>query len=183
MEMKRHVLFLLALLCFVSVEAQSDSTLNLKISNWKFQTGNDLRWSQPEFDDSSWPEIEVPSRWENAGYPEYDGYAWYRAKIFLSSKLKNENYGGIVIHLGHLDDRDSTFMNGRLIGNMNRWNDDRSYLLAFDDPTIQWDAENHWRFKSMITAGEGACTDARQRSSLPILLTLFRLITPVSILN
>ena len=153
--MKRHVLFLLALLCFVSVEAQSDSTLNLKISNWKFQTGNDLRWSQPEFDDSSWPEIEVPSRWENAGYPEYDGYAWYRAKIYLSSKLKNENYGGIVIHLGHLDDRDSTFMNGRLIGNMNRWNDDRSYLLAFDDPTIQWDAENQLAVQVYDNSGGG----------------------------
>jgi len=140
--MKKQILFIIALFCAFLCGAQTDQVPSIKISNWKFHTGNDLSWSHSDFNDSSWPGIKVPSRWEKAGYPDYDGYAWYRAKVFIPSRLKSEKYAGIAIKLGHLDDRDSTFLNGHFIGNMNRWNDDRNYLLPFTDPSIKWDAEN-----------------------------------------
>jgi len=134
------ILIFLLLSCFGW--AQSSQLPNLPISGWKFHAGNNAAWSTSDFDDSDWSEIVVPSRWEKAGYPDYDGYGWYRAKVFIPSGLKNKTIAGIAIKLGHVDDRDSTFLNGKLIGHMNRWNDDRSYLLTLDNPVIKWDTEN-----------------------------------------
>lgn len=41
---------------------------------WRFTTGDDAAWAQPEFDDSAWKPIEVGKPWEKAGHKGYDGY-------------------------------------------------------------------------------------------------------------
>ena len=58
--------------------------LNLNLSGkWKFHTGNDKSWKSPDFNDDDWNKINVPSVWENQGYEDYDGYAWYRLQFNL----------------------------------------------------------------------------------------------------
>src|SRR5690242_7022382 len=61
---------------------------------WKFRTGDDARWADPDFDDSGWQSVDltpaagahdpdvgltdyVPG-WMERGHPGYHGFAWYR---------------------------------------------------------------------------------------------------------
>jgi len=81
--------------------------------NWKFNIGDNLDWANPDYDDSSWEEIYVPSAWEEEGFNGYDGFAWYRTS-FKGSIIKNESH--VYIKLGYIDDVDEVYVNGNLIG-------------------------------------------------------------------
>ncbi len=55
-----------------------DQTLSLAV-DWRFQPGNDLRWAAPDFDDSDWRRIRIPT-----GFGRYDvksEIAWYRLTL------------------------------------------------------------------------------------------------------
>ena len=57
------------------------------LTNWKFKTGDNLEWSKPDYNDVSWKTIQAGINWEAEGYAGYDGYAWYRIKFYLPSKM------------------------------------------------------------------------------------------------
>lgn len=80
---------------------------------WRFRIGDQMEFRLPGFDDRGWDLIRVPSRWEDAGYPGYDGYAWYRKKFFLPGHLQKFE---LVLQLGRIDDVDQVYLNGELIG-------------------------------------------------------------------
>jgi hypothetical protein len=93
------------------------SSLNMDINlegKWDFSIGDDLRWKENISDNKNWSSIMVPSFWESQGFREYDGYAWYRKKVFIPSSLKDKK---LVLLLGKIDDMDQTFLNGKQIGN------------------------------------------------------------------
>ena len=81
--------------------------------NWKFELGDNARWSDPSYNDSKWDNIYVPSPWEEEGYPGYDGYAWYRKHFRLEHSLGIEP---VYLRLGHIDDAGEVFLNGTPIG-------------------------------------------------------------------
>lgn len=83
-------LFTIALLLVtVATNAQDlDRLLNLR-GDWKFSIGDNTKWAEVNYDDSSWEEIYVPRRWESEGFNGYDGYAWYRTK-FSGDELEKE---------------------------------------------------------------------------------------------
>jgi hypothetical protein len=83
--------------------------------SWKFHTGNNKDWKTQEFDDSDWKKIAVPSTWENQGYEDYDGYAWYRTEFSLASGLSS---GELYLSLGKIDDEDEVYLNGKKIGDV-----------------------------------------------------------------
>jgi hypothetical protein len=89
-------------------------SLNLN-GKWKFHTGNNKDWKSPEFNDEDWKTINVPSIWENEGYEDYDGYAWYRLKFRLP---QNFDTGELYLSLGKIDDIDDVYLNGEHIGNV-----------------------------------------------------------------
>ncbi len=82
---------------------------------WKFHLGDNKQWKSEHYNDASWSKINVPSEWENEGFQEYDGYAWYRKSFSLPSDLKNEK---LYLSLGKIDDYDYVYLNGELIGNV-----------------------------------------------------------------
>jgi hypothetical protein len=51
---------------------------------WQFHPGDDLRWSSPQFDDSGWASIQAGKTWEEQGYRNLTGFAWYRRHIELA---------------------------------------------------------------------------------------------------
>ena len=90
--------------------------LNLDLSGkWKFHKGNDGSWKSPDFNDEDWNKISVPSVWENQGYEDYDGYAWYRLQFNLPQSFIN---GDLYLSLGKIDDIDDVYINGQYIGNV-----------------------------------------------------------------
>lgn len=82
---------------------------------WKFKTGDDAKWSGADFDDAAWAAIRVPALWEDAGWKDYDGIAWYRRSFVVPRELQSVE-GDIALRLGAVDDADETFFNGRRVG-------------------------------------------------------------------
>jgi hypothetical protein len=80
---------------------------------WKFSTGDDPDWKEPDFNDAGWTNIVVPAYWENQGFRDYDGIAWYRFSFPLPDNLKKDN---LVLLMGKIDDLDEVFINGVMIG-------------------------------------------------------------------
>jgi hypothetical protein len=92
------------------------NSVNLDInlqSTWRFQPGDDMRRKDPDFDDSGWSEIFVPAKWEDQGYRDYDGYAWYRKSFKYQFADNNDK---MVLVLGKIDDIDQVYINGSFVG-------------------------------------------------------------------
>ncbi len=99
---------------------------------WKFKTGDDLDWKEPNVDDSRWQDLIVPAKWDFQGYRDYDGFAWYRVTFDAPANLKNDDY---VMMLGKVDDIDETYLNGELIGRTGRIRSDGSVRKTSDEYT------------------------------------------------
>lgn len=48
---------------------------------WRFHPGDDARWAEPAFDDSSWPLLRSDRGWSSQGYPAMSGFGWYRFSV------------------------------------------------------------------------------------------------------
>lgn len=116
---KTHKIFTLYLIAFTLgfagklIMADDWHELVNLSGNWKFNIGDDKKWSQSNFNDNNWDEIYVPSSWEDEGFHGYNGYAWYRKKFKTPNSIKNKS---IYISLGYIDDVDAVYLNGKLIG-------------------------------------------------------------------
>ena len=80
---------------------------------WLFRTGHDPAWASPFRERRNWYPIEVPGAWERHGFPGYNGHAWYRLPLRVSSQLAGRELG---IDLGTVGDSDEVFLNGRRVG-------------------------------------------------------------------
>ena len=98
-------------------KASVNFDINLQ-TTWKFQPGDDLRRKESDFDDSGWGEIFVPAKWEDQGYRDYDGYAWYRKSFIYQINNGNEK---MVLLMGKIDDIDQVFINGTLVGSTGKF--------------------------------------------------------------
>lgn len=85
---------------------------------WQFHPGDDRAWAAPAYNDTSWASIETGRTWEEQGYRNLTGFAWYRRHLVLSG----ENSGSIQVGL-FLTDVDSAcdvYWNGALVGSPGR---------------------------------------------------------------
>ncbi|MFA6568902.1 MAG: sugar-binding domain-containing protein [Victivallales bacterium] len=88
---------------------------------WRFQTdtkdeGLSAGWMNTDFIDEGWPLIDTDHWWQDQGYPEYHGVAWYRKTI---SPVMIEIGQKYFIYFGAVDGDASVFVNGRKIGEHN----------------------------------------------------------------
>jgi hypothetical protein len=98
----------------MAVLADENKSFILQLEGkWKFSIGDDKNWANPDFDDSAWEPISVPSAWEDQGFFGYDGYAWYRNSFIVTREMKTKE---IFISLGYINDVDQVYINGHLIG-------------------------------------------------------------------
>lgn len=91
---------------------------------WKFHTGDDPSWAQPQFDDHSWQKLQVPQDWGKQGFKGYTGYAWYRVSLQLcasncdrETSVENTLYGLAVI-LGKIQSAYELYAGGQFLGGM-----------------------------------------------------------------
>jgi sialate O-acetylesterase len=82
------------------------------------------RWADPALNDSAWSSIRVPGLWEEAGYPDMDGVAWYRTSFTLTPA---EAQREVRLAVGAVDDEDITWVNGVEVGRMQRYDAQRLY--------------------------------------------------------
>lgn len=132
-------------------------------TQWKFRTGNDLAWADPQTDDSLWDALSITTCWEEQGYPGYDGYAWYRKEITLPEDFARSvtYYKGLEVRYENADDADALYFNGRYIGRTgdfppnykSAYGLERSYVVPL--AYIHTDAPNTIAIKVYDDGGEG----------------------------
>jgi len=94
---------------------------------WKFNTGYSASADSEDMDDSSWYNIQVPSAWEDQGFADYDGIAWYRRSFEIPAGWKSAK--GLAFDIGKIDDEDKVYFNGHLIGSSSGWKKWRKYNI------------------------------------------------------
>jgi len=105
---------------------------------WRFHTGDDSGWAQPDFDDSAWSTMDLtPPRgsrdpyignsgfvpgWTARGYAGYSGFAWYRLRVNLRDPVGS----GLALKMpSDVDDAYQVYANGRFIGEFGRFSGER----------------------------------------------------------
>lgn len=139
---------------------------------WKFKVGDNMKWSEPTFNDADWKPIESNQEWERQGFENYDGYGWYRLKFSLPSSIKVNSVlkDSIKFLLGKIDDCDQVYLNGKLIGqnaglngdfegNKESYGKERRYAVAVNDPAVLWDKENILAVRVSDHGGNGGLYD------------------------
>lgn len=118
----KKILALVGLVLFVNFISGCDYNTNDKPGRkyvadlegyWKFSIGDDSTWSSPDFNDSDWEEVKVPSNWEDEGYYGYNGFAWYRKTFEIPEDFQKTD---LYLNLGVIDDVDETYFNGTMVG-------------------------------------------------------------------
>jgi len=151
---KKISLLIVFLISISSVFGQRESLLVELPKDWKFQTGDQPEFSNPDFDDRDWKSIKVGSYWEKQGYAGYNGIAWYRARVVIPSSIKSQALlETVCILLGKIDDADETYFNGKKIGGLSEYNAQRTYLIPFS--LINWDKENTISIRVNDLGGDG----------------------------
>jgi sialate O-acetylesterase len=84
-------------------------------------------FSKADYNDADWKTMKVPGAWENAGLPNLDGTVWFRKEIEIPAGTDLNN---AILVLGPIDDADSTYINGILVGTTNVYNVQRSYNVG-----------------------------------------------------
>jgi hypothetical protein len=156
-------------------------------SGWKFIQGDSAEYSEPGYNDSGWKNIGVDKIWEEQGYEPYDGFAWFRLKVTIPSKVYKEAYlqDSLKIFLGKINNFDQTFLNGKILGingktveentvldssflkaPTNLWDFERRYVISAKDPRIIWDKENVIAVRVFDQGGQGGMYTGDQKISM-----------------
>lgn len=97
---------------------------------WKFKIRNNPEYKFADYNDSEWDEIMVPGVWENQGYREFNGTAWYRKEFQFNGSSSDKKY---VLLLGKVDDIDQVFLNGEWIGQTGHNNYFKTGRIVYND--------------------------------------------------
>ena len=127
----------------------------IELPEARFATGDDPARADPAFDDSHWVVLSTLANYEKQGFPDYDGYSWYRFHVRIPSSLKASVRWPQRLHLylSSVDDVDETYLNGVKIGAMGqmpedprgyatRWNALRNYYVDVATGLVHWDEDN-----------------------------------------
>lgn len=83
-------------------------------------------WMASNLDESDWRTMEVPGLWESGPVGQYDGIVWFRKSLHIPESWSGQT---LTLHLGSIDDLDSTYVNGKLIGSEEVYNVPREYTV------------------------------------------------------
>ena len=100
---------------------------------WKFHTGDNLAWADPNFDDSNWQDYTLDAKqsalpiaqllqsaalpgWQRHGHPGYTGYAWYRIRL----QRPPDAHSLALLMPQHFDDGYEVYVNGQKIGSFGK---------------------------------------------------------------
>jgi cephalosporin-C deacetylase-like acetyl esterase len=117
--MMKPLFFLpLAVLCFSCHSDKNKAPETVLNNQWKFAAGDNPQWASPDYDDSAWATLSAALSWENQGYPDLDGFAWYRQQLVIPAEWQSDiqKHGGVILKYDNADDADELFVNGKSIG-------------------------------------------------------------------
>jgi len=158
--MKRIIFFIFILSSIIA------TSQNLIDNQWQFSIGDSLSWKEINYNSKSWKTIRSGRPWEDQGYANYDGFAWYRKSVFIAKGIKKDvlKQNGIILNLGTIDDADQIYFNGKLLGETGKM--PPNYVGAYDKirewnispGSILWDQQNIIAVRVYDAGGGGGIT-------------------------
>jgi len=106
-------------------------------------------WADPKLDISDWKQMTLPTSWEDAGLPDFDGVVWFRKELDLPEAWAGKE---AVLHLGPVDDQDTTWINGVQVGAKGYYSDARDYRIR---PSVLKSGRNVIVVRVLDTGGPG----------------------------
>jgi hypothetical protein len=117
---------------------------------WKFHTGDDPLWARPDFDDSSWENVDLTppspdthdgdvgltgyvSGWQSKGHRGYSGFAWYRKRVSVDSREEDTL---ALCAPYYADSAYQVFFNGQFIGGEGDFRSRRPVVYNLHMPKI-----------------------------------------------
>ena len=91
--------------------------------------GETTTWNAVQFDDSKWPQMQLPSLWEQRQLEDLDGVVWFRKAIDVPANAAGKE---AILELAMIDDNDITYVNGIKVGETNSYNQHRKYMIPAD---------------------------------------------------
>jgi len=115
-------------------------------------------WHKNDFDDRKWPFLKVGKYWEMQGehWEGTNGVIWYRCKVNVPDEWKGKK---LLLSLGKIDDMDTTYFNGDVIGRTNDktsktyYSDIRKYLI--EQSLVRYGHENTVAVRVFDNYGNG----------------------------
>ncbi len=113
--------------------------------NWRFETGDDLAWADPGFDDRRWSQRAVPGRWPKGGFPESDQFAWYRLHLVVDAPSQALGGAQLGLRMGKVMNAYELYAGGQLVGKTGKFpplaeiDYDRKQVFALPDGAVAAD--------------------------------------------
>jgi len=98
-------------------------------NKWANLSFDDESCSLFDYNDSMWPIMKLPQRWDIPGVGEFDGAVWYRKKIEMPQQMLGQD---IILSLGPIDKMDRVYFNGKFVGAIevpSMWQVNRIYAV------------------------------------------------------
>jgi hypothetical protein len=92
---------------------------------WRFHTGDNPAWADPNFDDSQWTLLRSNEAWSQQGYKNYGGFAWYRFTVAVPEGNRDWS-----IYLGPMETGYQLFVDGHLTGSFGPILSSRNYSAS-----------------------------------------------------
>lgn len=137
------------------MDVRIKNSIDLK-GKWHYHVGDDPKWSSPQYDDSSWPTIQIPGTCPVGPYPLV---IWYRTKFVLSRDFSNKELG---IFLGIIRYADETYINGIKIGGEGKLGqrfveaDKKERLYKIPKKILHFDKPNLLAVRTNVSYVQGA---------------------------
>lgn len=153
----------------------------LRFNSARFSPTDNLSYSSPTFDDSTWRDISVLQSWGSQNEQAGNEYGWYRVHFSLTPEMKrrySDNARKLLLDVGKVDDADQTFLNGHLIGEtgafpkgntpyVTAWDQERKYTIALPSAHLNLDGDNVLAIRVYNGNGDGGKYDTPIRISMP----------------
>ena len=88
--------------------------------DWKFSTdpdavGEQQGWAAAGFADENWAVLNAGMRWEDQGFAEYDGHAWYRKWVTVPDGWLTSR---VYLAFGGINDAAAVYVNGKKVATL-----------------------------------------------------------------
>src|ERR1700755_394543 len=92
---------------------------------WRFHTGDNPAWADPNFDDLQWPLLRSDRVWVKQGDENYGGFAWFRFTVAVPEGSRTWS-----IYLGPMETGYQLFVDGRLAGSFGPIQSSLNYAVS-----------------------------------------------------
>lgn len=95
---------------------------------WRFQPGDDPKWSEPDYDDSDWHITSTNLSEADLAFIDWDGIGWFRIEMKIHENLREKPVALIVDrHLGASE----IYINGEKVYELGKFSDSPESVTSF----------------------------------------------------